>query len=170
MLSAKGYRVVPVKVTWNRKTVSGFVEAFRAVYAREKGGYNVIMGGSLGAMVALVSAPQAAPDELILCSLSAFFGEDLGKYDEAYLNRRFGHRRVSDFKGLSAGELASQINGLSIKATLFYGQKEKELHPRLVARVKQTASELKNARLIEIPGAGHRMYEPEYVEGLRQVI
>jgi hypothetical protein len=170
VIAAKGYRVVPADITWNRKTVSAFAKKFIELYEREKSEYSVVVGGSFGAMVALVSAPETMPDELILCSLSAYFSEDLGLYEEKYLLRRFGHRRVQDLKTLSADEFARRVNDGVTRTVLMHGEKEEISSSNLVDRVKDTASKLERVQVVRVPNAGHKNREPEYIAGLKKVL
>jgi len=173
VVEPKGYRIAPVKITWNRKSVSDFAKQFTKLYEQEKSEYNIVIGGSLGAMAALASTPLTAPNELVLCSLSALFQEDLARYDAIYTKHLLywlGKRRLEDFETLSADKLADQINEMNIKTTLTYGEIEKQMYPQLVARVRNTAAKIHNSKLVEIPNAGHRMHEPEYIAGLRQLL
>jgi pimeloyl-ACP methyl ester carboxylesterase len=170
MLRAKGYRVVPVTVSWNRTVMSDFVEQFVRFYHQHKGSYNVVIGNSFGAYAAFMAAPRLKPDEIVLCSLSPYFTEDLHQYKDSYVIRLFGKRRLKDFKTISANKIASEINKKHIKATLLYGQKEQRYYPNLVARVKQTAAQLNNSKLIEVPGAGHSMRGPAYIKGLEAAL
>jgi pimeloyl-ACP methyl ester carboxylesterase len=165
-------KVVPVDISWNRKTVSSFADTFADVYERHKGKHNTVLGNSLGAMAAFVSAPVLHPDQLLLASLSAFFKEDLVQYSSVDLRRRpfAGKRRLKDFKHLSAKALAKEINVLDIPITLFFGEHEKKRHPELVARVKETARDVHRATLIELPNTGHSMRRPDYTTALLREI
>ncbi len=169
-LESKGYRVAPVNITWNYRTVSKFADGFVDFYKAHKSEHNLIVGNSLGAMTAFVSTPLIVPNELILCSLSPFFSEDLNKHEPVYVVHRFGKQRAEDFTKLSANKIAEQISQKNIRTTFLYGEKEKEMYPTLVARVKASASQVKSSRLIEIPNAGHPMHEPEYVAGIKKAL
>ena len=165
MVAAQGYSVVPVAITWNHKTISQFVKQFADIYHQEKTEYNVVIGGSFGAMAAFVAAPIIHPNRLILCSLSGLFKEDINTTDLARmkrLNAWLGKRRVADCLALSAEDTAQKVDRLSIPTALFYGEKEKLLYPRLVSRVKSTAKALRQHELIEVPNAGHQMRHTLY--------
>lgn len=166
-------RVVPLGTSWRYKTVSQMAHTFSELYEREKSEYNAILGNSLGAMTALIVAPTVKPERLWLASLSAFFKEDLPAYGKdlgpnvrPWLNQR----RLEDFQKLSATELAGKVSKLDIPTTLFYGELEKDAHPELVARVKTTAREIKNATLVELIGASHSMREKSYTDPLLREI
>lgn len=169
-LTRLGYRVVPVDTLWDYKTVSRFVQEFSILYQQQKSDYNIIIGSSLGAVAAMVSAPHLLPDELFLCSLSRVFVEDLTTARKNKLLRKLGQRRLKDLELFSAKNLIHQLNATSIKTSLFYGEKEKVLNPLLVAKVKERTARLSHAQLIEIPNAGHGMRESQYTQGLSRFL
>lgn len=170
MLKSEGYRVAHIDLTWNYRTVSRFAADFSKLYEAQKTEHNIIIGNSFGAMVAFVSASTLKPDKLIVCSLSGFFKEDLHMYDKSYLLSRFGKPRLSDLQTLSADDIAGKISKNKIQTIFLYGEKEESLYPRLMQRVKGSASGIENSRLLEIPNAGHRMYESDYVEGIKSIV
>jgi hypothetical protein len=173
MLASKGYEVVPVEILWNRTTMSEFVDKFVEFYERHKGAYNVVLGSSFGAMAAFISAPRTKPDQLILCSLSPFFKEDLAKANaqqQRQVLRMVGKRRLANFKTLSADDIAMQVNATNTPALMLYGEEEKTAVPHLVVRVKDTAAKLNTASLHEIPGAPHSMRHPAYTAGIAKVL
>lgn len=169
-LESEGYTVIDSELTWNDRTVTEFANEFKAFYLDNKTEENIVIGNSLGAVVALMASPAIAPDKLILCSLSAFFKEDLENYEDDYLVKRFGERRVKDLCGISAGVLINRLNQSEIDTYFLYGSEETHLYQKLVNRVRASAQMAKNSHLIEIDGAGHRMYETEYVNGIRSVL
>jgi pimeloyl-ACP methyl ester carboxylesterase len=161
-LEAKGYRVVLVDITWRRKTPSQFSKEFEKFYRIHRTEHNVVIGNSFGAIVALLTAPNLLPDELYLCSLSAFFSEDRGEHSDIDSIKYFGKRRMHDLWSLSFNEIAGKYNNLGIAVAITYGEKEKEMYPSLVRRCRQAATTMPNARLIELPGAPHSMNDPTY--------
>lgn|GEM_PF-3563436 len=168
MLRAQGFRVVPVSIPWNYKTLSQFVDEFVALYHQKKSDYNIVLGGSLGAMVALAATPKIVPDELMLCSLARYFAEDLGLERNGDFSQSLGKRRLKDFEKYSATSLIAQLNKYPTKTTYFYGELEQNVYPLLVAKIKERAALTTNARLIEIPAAGHKIREAAYISGLRK--
>jgi len=169
MLSEHDYRVLPAPMMWNGQTLTSYVAKFVQFYELEKGTQNMLMGGSFGAMASFIAAPLVKPDHLVLCSLSAFFREDLSNYDKQYLINMFGSRRAEDLRTHSAPAIASQVMQAKVNTTMVYGEKEKVMYPHLVARVRDTAAALHTSP-IELSGAGHKMREPEYVAGLKSVL
>ncbi len=168
MIGSKGYKVVPVKITWNHKTTPRYCEEFVEFYKKHKSKDNIVIGNSFGAMVAFITAPALKPERVYLCSLSPFFKEDLESYKVIDAAQRFGTRRIKEFKKISAQQIEKQINETNTSVTLLYGEKEKERHSFLVKRVKSTAKNLKNSKLVEVPLAAHALRETEYILGLER--
>lgn len=169
MLGSKGYNVVPVPLMWDGQTLTSYVTQLAAFYQANKSTHNTLMGGSLGAMASFIAAPFLRPDALVLCSLSAFFSEDLHLYGSQELASRFGPACAGDLRLHSATAIAGQVLRLGITTTLLYGELEKTIFPNLVNRVYETAAALGTVP-VEIPGAAHKMREPAYVAGLSQVL
>src|ERR1044072_2581502 len=102
-----GYEVAPVPFTWNRKTMTRYVEEFVRFYEQHKGTQNIIIGHSFGAVAALASTKSLRPDLLVLCSLSACFKEDLPEQDARNgLMKRMRQRRRKDFGRFTGKKLA----------------------------------------------------------------
>ena len=165
-IAAKGYRVVPVPFTWNHRTVPQYVDLFVKFYEKNKGEYNLLVGNSYGAMVSFLAAPKIKPDHILLCSLSPFFAEDKDKTAVTYRIKRFGKRREQAMKQLSATKTATAVNRTGTRVTLLYGEKEKEMYPELVERVKSTARALNDNILIEVADAPHSFRDPCYIRGI----
>lgn len=170
MIAGYGYDVVPVDILWNRRTVTKYASDFVEFYLQHKSAHNMIIGNSLGAMVALVTAGQLAPEKLILCSLSGFFQEDLPRHDDSdAMISRFGTRRWQDFGGLSAAEAVRRIDTSRTTAIMTYGELEKDWYPILVRRVAETARRL-GTQPIELAGAPHSIRDPQYIAGLDKAL
>ncbi|HTB49172.1 MAG TPA: alpha/beta hydrolase [Verrucomicrobiae bacterium] len=165
-LAGKGYNVVPVDISWYRKTPSQYVEEFRHFYAKHKTGENMVIGNSFGAVIAFLAAAELRPDVVCLCSLSPFFKEDRRKKQDAYGIRYFGKRRMEDLWQYSADEVAKQLNDTKVKTFVLYGEKEHRTSPDLVARCKDTASKLRRSKLLEIAGAPHDMADSAYTSAI----
>lgn len=170
VIKSEGYRVVDSQLTWNNRTVSSFAEDFSIFYQANKSEENLVIGNSLGAMAAYVASVHIIPERLMLCSLSGFFKEDIEKYDIEYLVERFGGDRVEDFQRISADALGLRLSELGIEVEFLCGSQEVKMYPNLVERVIKSAASVKGSNLTMIEGAGHRMYEPEYVQGIAQAI
>jgi pimeloyl-ACP methyl ester carboxylesterase len=169
-IAAKGYRVIPVDISWRRKTLTKFASEFEKFYQQNKGSYNVIVGNSYGAAVALLTAANTSPDKMLLCSLSPFFKEDRTKrWPPANYARQWGIRRLEDFGQYSAGELARKVKKLDTEVIVMYGEQEKTELPPLVARSKATAAAL-DMPLVEAPGAPHSFRDPKYAKAIAEVL
>ena len=169
-LEREGYTVVPVDISWYRKTPSQYVEEFIKFYKQHKSDRNIIVGNSFGAVIAFLSAPTLQPDILYLCSLSPFFREDRHKRPDDIAIIYFGKRRMEDLWSCSADSIAKAISQTDIKTFVLYGEKEHITSPYLVARCKETASKIKRAKLIEIPNAPHDMGDSVYSDALIETI
>ncbi len=163
--------VVPVDISWRRKTHTKFVERFLDEYSKHKSDKNIVIGNSFGALVALLSAGQFKPDELHLCSLSPFIKESLEDNKvRDYVIKRFGIRRAEDLKQYSIGGLANQVNALGMKVNFLYGEQEKKDLPFLVEFAKKYSKLFNNSRVSEIKGAPHSMRDPAYQKGLMEIL
>lgn len=164
-LKAKGYRVVPVDISWKRTIPSQYADEFSALYGEQRSETNIVIGNSFGAVVALLAANRTAPDSLYLCSLSPYFKEDYSEEREKVGLRYFGKRRLADLWALSAEKLAVAIPVLT-KTFVVYGEKEHQTSPALVARCVATASAIPGANLKELPNAPHDMSSEIYSKAL----
>ncbi len=165
-LEEKGYRVIAVDISWRFTTVSEFVGKFKQLYKKEKGQYNVVVGNSFGALVALFSAPELKPERLVLASISPYFQEDLKDVKTYNRGLRFGMKRLEDLRQYSAAVWAEKINQLEIPVTVTYGEKEKAMYPNLVRRNKLIAKMIKNSQLIEVSSCPHSMRDPVYTQAI----
>lgn len=169
-IKARSYDLVPVNINWKHHTMTKFVDEFQRLYRKKAGEYNIIIGNSFGAMAAMIGAPELKPDKIILCSLSPFFQEDIPRFSPGKTEKWFGKRRVQDFLKISAKTSAEQINRTKVKSILFYGEQEKKMYKKLVKRVRETAKDLKDSQLTEIPNAPHSFKDPAYVLAITQVL
>lgn len=167
-VQSKGYEVVPVPIYWNRRTVSDYVKEFVTFYEKNKGDEeNIVIGNSFGAMVAFLSAPLVKPNRALVCSLSAYFKEDMPKQKQSYMLRRFGKRRTADSHLISADKTAQQINELGLSITFMRGEKENwGRFIMLSERVEQSASAVKNSKLVIVPNCPHVFRDPAYIQGI----
>lgn len=165
----KGYEVIPVPILWNHKTVTEYMKLFVSFYNTNKSKYkqNIVVGNSFGAMVAFLSAPIINPDKVLVCSLSAYFKEDMHKQKQSYLMRRFGKLRTADFHEISARETERKLNKLKTPVIFMKGEKENwGRFIKLSERVEQSAKAVKNSRLVIVPSCPHSFRAPEYIEGI----
>ncbi len=168
-LEAKGYRVVPVDISWKRTTPSQYADKFSIIYQKEKSETTIVIGNSFGAVVALLAASRTAPDRLYLCSLSPYFKEDFSEKGERAGLRYFGKRRLADLRALSAKKLAAAIPAQT-KTFVVYGEKEHQSSPALVGRCVETARDILGATVKELPGVPHDMADERYTQALLTIV
>jgi pimeloyl-ACP methyl ester carboxylesterase len=167
-IEARGYKVIASPLHWNKKTVSEYTKEFIDFYKSNKGDEgNIVIGNSFGAMVAFLSAPIIKPDRVLVCSLSAYFKEDMHKQKQNYMVRRFGKRRTADSHIISADETAKKINGAHVPITFMRGEKENwGRFIKLSERVEQSAKAVEGSRLVIVPDCPHSFRTPEYIKGI----
>lgn len=158
-----GYEPMVPNLDWRRKNHSTYLKEFTKYYEENKLENNLIIGNSFGAAIAYMGAPQLKPDNLLLCSLSPFFKEDIGNFSESRAISHFGNFRVKDFNSYSAHDIASKIESDTV---FFFGSKERGGMQHLVDRVIDSHEHMPSSKLVEIVGAGHRMREEEYLNGV----
>ena len=169
-IKAKGYKVVPVDISWRHKTPGQYMKEFERLYEQQKTEINIIIGNSFGAVVAFLSAAELKPDAIYLCSMSPFFKEDRGRFPDSYPLRHFGKRRVEELWSYSAKMIAEDINSADVSVNILYGENEQKTSPNLVARAKATAKDIKDAKLIEVPGAPHQLEDRVYGSALIEML
>jgi pimeloyl-ACP methyl ester carboxylesterase len=169
-LKANGYNVVPVDIGWRQTTPTQYTQKFIEAYEQHKTGYNIILGNSFGAVVALIAASKLNPDETYLCSLSPFFYEDRGKRPDSFGIKYFGKRRMEDLWSLHFDSIAADINKSSIRTTVIYGELENKTSPQLVDRCKDAAKKIQRSKIIEFPDTPHSMKDDRYMRELLKLL
>ncbi len=165
-LKTKNYKVVPVPIDWNYKTLSVNKMELVDFFKKYKGGENHILGFSYGAVLAMLISNEVKPKRLYLCSLSPDFSEDL-KFISSDIKKYIGKRRFSDIKNRSGKELA---NSLNIPITAFYGEEEGKQFPQLKRRCEETVKLARNAKLVVVKDAPHKIDFLGYVEAIEKEI
>ena len=154
---------------WGEHSVHKFGQL--AVEQSKRSMYDgILIGHSLGALAALSVIDQMSVRHLVLCSPSALFSEDIHTNIDPILAQRIGEKRVQELASFSAASAISSINHLDISTTILFGEKERELHPNLVARSTQLASEIGCVELFEVPGAAHFIGANPYASELARII
>lgn len=162
-LTAKGFKVIMVPVTWDRKTISENAKEFQVFYDKNKGAENYILGFSFGAVITFISAEKLRPVKIFLCSLSPYFKEDL-KNEKQWILDYVGKRRVSDFLTMDGRKIAKE---LKVTATIFCGEEEGRRYPKLKKRCEETASLAHKAKLVMVKNAPHDTSFPEYAQAIK---
>lgn len=165
MFFKKGFVVKMVPIVWDRRGMTDWIAQFEEFFSLNRGKKNVVLGFSWGAMVALVTAKRLQPKELILCSLSPYFAEDLSKIPD-WWKRFIGKRRTADFGRYS---MKGAVKGLLIKTKVFIGGAEQKKFRQLAARCTLAAKAL-GTSVIVIDGVKHDIGDARYREALGREI
>lgn len=162
-----GVRLDGVKQPWGDY---GLREYGRVASSQMKrASVDVLIGHSVGAIVALMAVEGMPVHDLMLCSPSALFAEDLATAPDPTATELLGQRRMSELSNFSAEQAATRINRLGLPVKIAIGSFEHQLHPRLVARAVQLASDITTAELVEIPGAKHSIRSNPYARVVAQL-
>lgn len=154
---------------WSEHGVQSFGE--RVIELQKDHKYDgVIIGHSLGAMVALSVVGAIPIQHLVLCSPSALFAEDIRFNFDHSVSHRIGEKRMQELASFSAAEAVSHVNRLGIPTTVLFGERERQLHPQVVARSGKLATRISGAKLVEVAGAAHFIGENPYALELARVV
>jgi alpha/beta superfamily hydrolase len=167
-IKAKGYTVIAVPIQWNRKTISQYTQEFVDFYLKNKSrGENVVIGNSFGAVVAFLAAPAIKPNKTLVCSLSAYFKEDMPNQKRSYMLRRFGKQRTDDSHSISADDTATKINEARLNMVFLRGEKENwGRFIKLSERVKKSAVAVNGSKHVIVPDCPHSFRDPAYIKGI----
>lgn len=156
---SKGYDVVLADVKWKYQTMSDYVRQFTEKIKIDKRDKRYVLGFSFGAMIAMISATKIKFDELILCSLSPYFKEDIKNMKKSWKDS-IGKNRIEDFQKYSAGKLSKNIKSDTF---LFMGENEPI---ELKNRVEKTHRQIINSKLVIIPNTKHELNK-EYIDKIK---
>lgn len=157
-LKSKGFSVVKVPITWERKTMRDYVEDFIKVYKKHQTKENYVLGFSYGAVIALLSANTVKPKKIYLCSLSPDFKEDVPTMS-SWLKKYVGKRRITQSLKTSGREAAKN---LKIPSVVFYGELEAKHYPQIEIRCKETARLAARSKLVVVEESPHQINFPAY--------
>src|SRR3989344_389943 len=163
----RGYKTFVAPVTWLRHTMSDYVVEF-VTFARSKikrGDRIVMQGFSFGAVIALMSAHEIMTNNLLLCSLSPFFKQDLAATRRTWksADKVMGKARMKDLARLDFGRFTKPGG----RVTLLLGAKEVGT---VEQRVKDAHKRIKGSKLVVIPGAKHDIGNPDYLTAIKSEI
>jgi pimeloyl-ACP methyl ester carboxylesterase len=157
----KGFEVKMVPIAWNRSVMTDWIAQFSDFFRSNRGKKNVVLGFSYGAMIALMTAKETKPDQLILCSLSPYFAEDLPKIPDRW-KRFIGKRRTEDFGRYS---MKGVVKGVSSKVKVFIGSAEQKQFRQLAARCTLAAKAL-GTSVIVVEGVKHDIGDARYLDAI----
>jgi pimeloyl-ACP methyl ester carboxylesterase len=156
--------VIFYEPNWQTNSVERLVSDFIAGLPEGKEPLT-LLGFSLGAMIALISASRITVENLILCSPSGYFSE----YDVALTedDRVWANENLKDFQNFSATNVAS--NAKVSRGVIIAGQTELEQWPDFSQWINDLKSQT-NWKYIELPETGHEIEAPAYQETIKKII
>jgi len=83
------------------------------------------------------------------------------------LAERGGHRRVTTFEAIKFNDKAKHIN---CKTLIFYGELEVKKYPIIGERARLANKLIRDSTLIAVPGSGHDLTHPNYIEAIKKTI
>lgn len=136
------FNVVPISIKRKYRVMTDYVSDFASQFVHSQDNEVYILWFSFGAMVALIATSIHKLDvkNLMLCSLSPYFKEDLLVSRKRWLESLW-KKRVSDFQKYSFKKIALSIDS---KTTLVFWEREPV---ELINRVLETEKEIKNTKL-----------------------
>lgn len=156
-----GYTVIPVPIQWRWTTIDRWIKDFEEVVDKKTVEQSVVLGFSLGALVAVLVSTKFSFKKMIICSLSPYFQEDLPKLPilahEALGKRRMNAFRVHPFPLLTQRTPISFIIG------------DKDFHlaiERTQQAYKMWRCNKKNIKILQ--GVGHTIASPEYLKEIKK--
>lgn len=154
-----------VEIEWKRRVHSQYVEqAFEQIQKQsDKNDEICLLGFSFGAMIALDLASKMKLKNLILCSLSPFFREDMSQIKQWWKNYH-GKKRCTEFEKLSFANLARKIN---CKAFILAGDKE---GIEVECRAKDAHKKIAKSELVFLGGVKHDISDERYLGKIGKII
>jgi pimeloyl-ACP methyl ester carboxylesterase len=164
-LREAGYKVVPIQVTWERRTFDDWLPEVEKQVAGVQTEDALLIGFSYGAMLSSVLATRHKFARVFLCSLSPYFAEDLRRATKAW--HSVGHRRISAFEKVHFEDIVKKYN--ADQTIVFAGEVEmlRRKAPVLAERNKEAAARLPNAQFIAVPKAAHDISHPNYAAAIK---
>ncbi|MDO8468124.1 MAG: hypothetical protein Q7S56_04230 [Nanoarchaeota archaeon] len=156
----KGIKPIVVKIDWKYKLMSDYVAQFKK-QVKQKPDY--VLGFSWGAMIAFISAPEVKPRNLILCSFSPYFREDLPKIKD-WWKKVTGKHNLENLKQFSFNKISRKVNS---KIILLVGDKEGKEMER---KTQETKRKFKNSKVIRISKVNHKISDPRYLDQIKTII
>ncbi|MBU6500950.1 MAG: alpha/beta hydrolase [Patescibacteria group bacterium] len=161
----RGIIPIQVDINWRvkkfGKMLTDYTKQFLKAYKKQEGVDVYILGFSLGATTAFLTAARTKPRALILCSLPPRFKEDSKNVKPAWIQWR--RKNFSD-RDYSFAKIAPKIKS---KIYLLVGENEDRSY---LIRAKDAKKKLKNANLTIVKKARHNISQKEYLAAVNKVI
>ena len=161
----KGIIPIPAIIQWKRsgdlETFKGYVEEFKDQFRVKRSDEVYLLGFSLGAMIAFLTAPRINPRVLLLGSLSPFFREDWMQMKDSWRKNW-----KKDYKG-SDYSFTSYAKKIRSKTLIFVGDQEGEI---AINRAKQAGNLIKRSKLIIVKNGKHNIGQRAYLSAVKKEI
>lgn len=159
----KGITPVGIGLDWKKpipRNFDDYLQEFLAQAKKHRADEIYVLGFSLGAVTALLTAQKLKPKAIILCSLSPYFEDDWVNLKKPWLAWWRKH-----YKDL--GILSDRVKGLKIKSYLLVGSKEDK---SCLLRAKSAHALLPQSTLKIVLGAEHKLQQEPYLKAVEKVI
>ena len=162
------FNVIYSNITWNHKYLPDWQKEFSCNYLNHKQSNNTVVGFSYGSLTALTTAPSLQPKNIILCSLSPCFAEDVAIFPKSFLKQE-SKCRIESFKKEKFSELIKNLMSKEINFHLIVGEKELIKWPIMKARFEECIKYLHPKSMTIVPKAKHKL-DQNYSQYLIDVI
>lgn len=153
----KGYRVIFHNPQWTRRTIKDWLDELDGVIKKHGANDSMILGFSMGAYIAVLSAQRNSFTKLILCSLSPYFKEDLAKLP-LLAHQTLGKRRVDAYAKFTVPR--------NIQTPVVFVVGNQDL-PILINRVKDLCKHwLGDKKIVVLAGVTHDINNQKYLEAI----
>ncbi len=143
------YSIIECDINWKYTTIDNWVEEFLNKY--KVSNIDTVLGFSYGAMTALLASQKAPPKNLILCSMSPFFSEDIAALPNKWI-KKTGPKRISVFLKTHFNDISKNDN---TNYYLTIGDKELSSWPNMKSRFEKTKDKLSPKQILIIPDNKH---------------
>lgn len=150
-----------ISYVWKYSTQKQIAEK---VALRLRDGNSIVLGFSLGALIALLSVAQTKLKykHLILCSTTPLFSETVfPKNVKEYL----GKKRVQEAIDTKISNIAKSINNTPV--TILVGENEDK---EIIRQNISLSNKIHKSYFINIKNTGHDMYAPEYLKEINSLL
>lgn len=172
----KTHRIV---ISWKNKTINNYenqIEKQLKNYLNKKENNNsknnthnnktsniTIFGFSFGALLALKISNKIKIKNLILCSISPYFKEDL-EYLKKTWKKTLGKKRIKELNDIKFSVITKKITANTI---IIYGEKEYDI---LRKRNIKTNKIIKNSKIIIAKESKHNIENKNYKKKIKNII
>lgn len=157
---SKGLDTIFYGPKWSRNTIERWLSDFEEILKNDSLDNSIVLGFSLGALIAVLSTKRHKFSKLILCSLSPYFSDDI-KHIPKLAEKYLGKRRMEAFKRQSfPKDTKNSVIFLS-------GSEEKDLFPN--SNKKYFDLWKGSKKFIVVPEAGHDISNLNYIKEIKSI-